>query len=197
MRIPAIIYPMKKFRLLFISGALVLSTASLAGCAMQMNGMDMSSSEGTETTVFSGMDIMFAQMMIPHHQQAVEMSSLAESRAFSPEVKAIAAKIKAEQDPEIEQMRSWLKAANAQEDMGHSMGMDGMLSEADLAKLEASSGAEFDQLFLSGMIAHHQGAIEMADMVVNSKNAEAAKLGADIIQIQTSEIAELQLLLSK
>ena len=183
--------------MLSLLAALSLSTLALSGCAMQMDGMDMSSSQSSENSGFSGMDVMFAQMMIPHHQQAVEMSTLAESRSLNPEVLAIAAKIKAEQDPEIDQMRSWLKASNASETMGHSMGMDGMLSEADIAKLEASSGAEFDQLFLAGMIAHHQGAIEMADMVVNSKNTEAAKLGADIIKIQTSEILELQALLSK
>ncbi|SCX15222.1 DUF305 domain-containing protein [Candidatus Aquiluna sp. UB-MaderosW2red] len=188
---------MKSLRFLAITGTLLISGSFLTGCAMQMDGMDMSSSQSSENSGFSGMDVMFAQMMIPHHQQAVEMSTLAESRSLNPEVLAIAAKIKAEQDPEIDQMRSWLKAANSSETMAHSMGMDGMLSETEIAKLEGSSGVEFDQLFLAGMIAHHQGAIEMADMVVNSKNSEAAKLGADIIKMQTSEILELQALLSK
>jgi len=188
---------MKNSRLLSVIAALSLSTLTLSGCAMQMNGMDMSSSESSENSGFSGMDVMFAQMMIPHHQQAVEMSSLAESRSLNPEVLAIAAKIKAEQDPEIDQMRGWLEAAGAADAMDHSMGMDGMLSDSDMATLESSTGAEFDRLFLAGMILHHQGAIEMADMVVNSNNAEAAKLGAEIIKIQTSEIAELQALLSK
>jgi uncharacterized protein (DUF305 family) len=188
---------MKNPGLLSVIAALSLSTLSLSGCAMQMNGMDMSSSESSENSGFSGMDVMFAQMMIPHHQQAVEMSTLAESRSLNSEVLAIAAKIKAEQDPEINQMRRWLEAAGAKDAMGHSMGMDGMLSESDMDTLESSQGAEFDQLFLAGMILHHQGAIEMADMVVNSKNTEAAKLGADIIKTQTSEIAELQALLSK
>lgn len=188
---------MRKIRYFAITGALLVSTALISGCAMQMHNMDMSANQSVENSGFSGTDVMFAQMMIPHHQQAVEMSTLAESRALDPEVSAIAAKIKAEQGPEIEQMRSWLKAAGAPESMDHSMKMDGMLSDSEISELEASNGAEFDRLFLAGMILHHQGAIEMADMVANSKNQEAAKLGADIIKIQTSEIAELKLLLSK
>jgi uncharacterized protein (DUF305 family) len=139
---------------------------------------------------------MFAQMMIPHHQQAIDMSALAEARALSPAVKALASKISSEQGPEIEQMRSWLKAANAPTEMGHQMSMDGMLSEAELERLTNASGAEFDELFILGMIAHHEGAIEMAQMVVDSKNLEARELGTIIVKIQTLEIAELKALLS-
>jgi uncharacterized protein (DUF305 family) len=93
-------------------------------------------------------------------------------------------------------MRSWLKAANAPTEMGHQMSMDGMLSDAELERLTNASGAEFDELFIIGMIAHHEGAIEMAQMVVDSKNLEARELGATIIKMQTLEIAELKALLS-
>jgi uncharacterized protein (DUF305 family) len=71
-------------------------------------------------------------MMIVHHQQAVDMGTLAETRASSPEVKSLAAQIKSEQAPEITQMKGWLEAANAPMDMGHDMGMDGMLTDAQM-----------------------------------------------------------------
>lgn len=177
----------------------VLSATGCAGMPMSMmnhGGTQIESASGVNTSDFSGVDIMFAQMMIPHHQQAIDMSALAESRALSPEVKALASKISAEQGPEIEQMRSWLKAANAPTEMGHQMSMDGMLSDAELERLTNASGAEFDELFILGMIAHHEGAIEMAQMVVDSKNLEARELGETIIKMQTLEIAELKALLS-
>ena len=188
---------------MFAFRALVLvAVLSVTGCAgMPMSMMNhgdtrVESASGVNTSDFSGVDIMFAQMMIPHHQQAIDMSSLAVSRALSPEVKALASKISAEQGPEIEQMRSWLKAANAATEMGHQMSMDGMLSDAELERLTNASGEEFDRLFILGMIAHHEGAIEMAQMVVDSKNPEARELGTTVIKIQTLEIAELKALLT-
>ena len=187
---------------LALSALLLLSAFTLAGCAgvsmatMNHGGTQIESASGVNTSDFSGMDIMFAQMMIPHHQQAIDMSALAQSRALSPEVKALASKISAEQGPEIEQMRAWLKAANAPTEMGHQMSMDGMLSDGEMERLTNASGAEFDELFILGMIAHHEGAIEMAEMVVDSKNLEARELGAAVIEIQTLEIAELKALLT-
>jgi uncharacterized protein (DUF305 family) len=189
----------RKFALRALVLVAVLSATGCAGMPMSMmnhGGTQIESASGVNTSDFSGVDIMFAQMMIPHHQQAIDMSALAESRALSPEVKALASKISAEQGPEIEQMRSWLKAANAPTEMGHQMSMDGMLSDAELERLTNASGAEFDELFIIGMIAHHEGAIEMAQMVVDSKNLEARELGAAIIKMQTLEIAELKALLS-
>ena len=188
-------------RQLALRGAVLIAALSVTGCAampvsMMNNGTtQIESASGVNTSDFSGMDLMFAQMMIPHHQQAIDMSALALTRALSPEVKALATKISAEQGPEIEQMRSWLKAANAPTDMGHQMAMDGMLSDAEMQQLASTSGAEFDQLFILGMIAHHEGAIEMAQMVVDSKNTEASELGRAVVEIQTMEIAELKALL--
>jgi uncharacterized protein (DUF305 family) len=92
-------------------------------------------------------------------------------------------------------MRSWLKAANAPAEMGHQMSMDGMLSDAEMEQLTNASGGEFDQLFVLGMIAHHEGAIEMAQMVLGSKNTEASELGKAIVEMQTMEITELRALL--
>ena len=162
---------------------------------MGENGMMGNKTVGSSS--FSGADIMFAQMMIPHHQQAVDMGTLAETRALSPEVKALAAKIKAEQAPEIEQMKGWLTDANASLDMGHDMGMGGMLSDSQMKTLENAKGSAFDKLYLEGMISHHKGAIHMAQMVVDSNNAEASALGNAIIDSQTKQITFMESLLAK
>lgn len=189
-----------------ISGAVFLAAVSLSGCTINLGTSNTDNESGMMgnngmmnnqgNAGFSGSDIMFAQMMIPHHQQAVDMGTLAETRALSPDVKSLAAKIKAEQAPEIAQMKGWLADAQASMDMGHEMGMGGMLSDADMNALENAKGAEFDRLYLEGMIAHHKGAIQMAKMVIDSNNAEAAALGKAIIESQTKQIAFMESLLA-
>ena len=187
---------------------LVMASISLAGCTINLGSADkdgsgmmgengMMGNKTVGSSSFSGADIMFAQMMIPHHQQAVDMGTLAETHALSPEVKTLAATIKAEQAPEIEQMNGWLTDANASLDMGHDMGMGGMLSDAEMTALENAKGATFDRLYLEGMINHHKGAIHMAQMVVDSNNAEAKALGESIIKSQTAQIKYMEALLAK
>lgn len=141
---------------------------------------------------FSQQDVMFAQMMIPHHQQAVDIGTLAETRAENSDVKTLAAEIKSEQGPEISQMKTWIESAGAGMEMDHEMPMSGMLSESDLAALSKATGVNFDRLFLSSMIAHHEGAIQMASMVTTSKNAEARKLGEAIVESQTAQIVYMK-----
>lgn len=190
--------------------AAAIATAAaltLTGCTINIGGNDSDDNNGMmgnggmmnnqSSGAYSGADIMFAQMMIPHHQQAVDMGTLAETRALSPEVKKLAAQIKSEQAPEITQMKGWLKDANASLDMGHDMGMGGMLSDTEMEALKNAKGAEFDRLYLEGMIQHHKGAIHMAQMVVDSNKAEVAKLGNAIIDSQTKQITYMESLLSK
>ena len=200
-----------KTRSPLISTAVAVAIAlGLTGCAASTNASVDNAKSGTSNNHhsnsnsaessaagFSGADIMFAQMMIPHHQQAVDMGTLAESRAQNQAVKAIAARIKAEQAPEITQMNSWLQRAGASLDMGHDMGMGGMLSTEQMGELSQASGAAFDVLYVTGMIGHHEGAIHMAQMVVDSNNAEAKTLGEAIISSQTKQVAELQEILAK
>ncbi len=151
-------------------------------------------SSNNVATDFSGNDLMFASMMVPHHQQAIEMSDLALQKSKDPEVIDLAQAIKSAQDPEIAEMKSW-GDLDAKSHMGHTM--DGMLSDDEMLALRNASEAEFDQLFLEGMIKHHQGAIEMAEMVVDSRNARAAKLGKAIIETQKAEIAKMREMLAK
>jgi len=198
----------RMIRVSAIASCAIVASSLLAGCSSDLGtnlvnqGLGLLG-ENTDLGLtasdsgFSGIDVMFAQMMIPHHQQAVDMGTLAERLAFSPEVKALAAQIKAEQAPEISQMQGWLTDAGASLDMGHEMGMGGMLSESAMALLENAKGAAFDKLFLKGMIAHHQGAITMAKMVSNSTNAEVKALSEAITSSQTEQIDYMKSLLAK
>jgi uncharacterized protein (DUF305 family) len=185
-----------------IATGFILSAAALTGCTINIGNSGNPNNHGMmggnqNASGYSGMDIMFAQMMIPHHQQAIEMGALAETRAQDPAVRALAVEISMEQGPEIEQMKQWLKKANAPMDMGHDMGMGGMLSESQMEDLANASGAEFDRLFLEGMILHHRGAIQMAQMVQDSANSEVKALALAIIDSQTKQIAYMEQLLTK
>ena len=151
---------------------------------------------GCTTTLkagFSAQDIMFAEMMIPHHQQAIEMSDLALRKSQDSAILDLARQIKDAQAPEIEEMKSWGASSNAH--MGHMM--DGMLSDEEISALKAATGKDFDRRFLEGMIDHHEGAIDMAEMVVNSKNHEVATLARSIIKTQRAEISTMKDLLSR
>lgn len=154
------------------------------------SGHDMGSmSHGASSDQMSSSDAMFLQMMIPHHQQAVLMSQLAVKNSSNPEVIALAEKIRDAQGPEIAAMKGWLEAAGLGVDPGHSMGaMKGMLTEDDVASLKKATGKEFDRLFLTGMIAHHDGALGMLSMIEKTTNADVKRLGSQILASQSAEI---------
>lgn len=141
-------------------------------------------------------DQMFAAMMIPHHEQAIEMSDLALQRSSNPKVLALAEQIRRAQQPEIEQMKSW-GATDTSDHTGHmDMTMEGMLSASEMSALRSATDADFDRLFLAGMIAHHEGAIDMAQMILKSKNDEVRLLGENIVSTQQQEIDRMRALLS-
>ncbi len=150
---------------------------------------------------FSRADIMFAQMMIPHHQQAVDMSELAIEKTADPEIRVLATDIRDAQVPEIELMTGWLAEAGTPGRMGPGvgmgMGMGGMLSEEEMTTLENAIGAEFDRIYLQGMIEHHEGAIQMTHMILNSANPEVKALGEAIVRSQTAEIERMRDMLSE
>jgi uncharacterized protein (DUF305 family) len=139
-------------------------------------------------------DLMFAAMMVPHHEQAIVMSDLALKNSSNPEVITLATEIKNAQAPEIEQMKSWGDLEMGSH-AGH--GMSGMLSDRELKELESATGADFDLLFLEGMIKHHEGAIEMAEMVTDSQNQEVSALAKQIIKAQKTEIELMKELLKQ
>lgn len=154
-------------------------------------------------------DVAFAQLMIPHHQQAIAMADLALAQASSPDVVALAEQIKGAQDPEIEMMGQWLTAwgapmAMATQDSGHDMGdmgdmmSEGMMSDDDMSELAAANGADFDQMWLRMMIAHHEGAIVMAEQVLTTTTNPAVRgLAQAVIDGQTAEITTMQQLMAQ
>lgn len=151
-------------------------------------------------------DVTFAQEMIPHHRQALEMAALAPGRAGA-EVTALAARISAAQDPEIETLTRWLKergekvpSADDADDAAHGdhgtdgeADGDGMTSPADLEHLASLSGEAFDEEFLQQMIAHHEGAITMAeDALRDGTDPEISTLAQQISDAQRAEVDEMQ-----
>ena len=159
--------------------------------ALLLSGCAASTQSNSE---YSSDDIAFAEMMIPHHEQAIEMSEIALLNTTNPDVLKLAQEIKDAQSPEIELMMSWT-GVKASTHAGHMM--DGMLSESQLSDLREAKDKEFDLLFLEGMIKHHEGAIKMASEVADSKNIDVVNLSESIIKAQGEEIAKMKELLPK
>jgi uncharacterized protein (DUF305 family) len=142
-------------------------------------------------------EVMFAQMMIPHHEQAVFMSETALKKSRNQGILKLSRQIKSLQSSEKFQLTYWLKATGSSMSMDHDMTMSGMLSVKELASLKRLTGTEFDRTFLQLMIKHHQGALEMLDLISDSKNAEANALAKAIKSAQSKEINSMKLLFTK
>lgn len=171
---------------------------ALVGAACGNND-DPSIDTGSADAEHNDADVAFAQGMIPHHEQAVEMADLAATRASDPKVKALAARIKQAQGPEITTMTGWLEGWGEAMPGGgaHDMEMSGEMSEEDMAGLDKASGAAFDRLFLTMMIRHHEGALAMAKTELeDGKFPPAHGLAAQITTSQQAEIDEMKALLA-
>lgn len=205
------------------------STLALAACgkATESGNTDATTSatstatttaETTETTTatteadgeisadYNDADIMFAQMMIPHHQQAVEMSEMLLAKEGIPaQVVEFAQGVIDAQGPEIDRMNAMLEAWGQQpvtdsggmgtmDEMG---GMSGMMSQEDMTALEEAQGTEAARLYLEQMTARHEGAVDMArDEVADGQNPHAITLAEQIINDQEAEIAQMQQMLT-
>lgn len=206
--------------------ALTMLLAACGGDGSAGSGHDMGSASDSPTpsqsrtgTPATGphndADVAFATGMIPHHGQAVAMAGLAKTRAASAQVKRLAADIKAAQGPEIAQMSGWLAgwsekvpdpdsmAMGMDHDMGDmggdtASGMGGMMSSEDMSALMSASGATFDMMWLRGMVAHHEGAVEMSQVELeDGTNPAARQLAQAIIDAQQAEIAAMRSLLAE
>ncbi len=196
----------KKFRWTVLAVVPLAVAVSLAGCAYvgggSMPGMDQGGMSSTSPSAqVNAADEMFVMMMIPHHEQAVEMSdTILGKDGIDDQVQALAQQIKDAQGPEIELMQSWLtswgrSASGDMSGMGHG---DGMMSDGDMAALEAADGAEAARLFLEQMIVHHEGAIEMAQTELDAgANEEVIALAQAILEAQAAEIATMENLLTQ
>ena len=192
---------MKKLTL--TAAALAVAALLLGACGSHdMGSMDMGSSDTgdsiPESSDFNDADVMFAQMMIPHHEQAIEMSDIAldPNTGASAAIIALATQIKGAQDPEISQMKNLLTTWGMPTEMGsmdHSSMMEGMLSLEEMDTLGQLKGAEFDKAWAKGMVAHHEGAIAMAnDVLAHGKNSEILALANSVVSGQTAEIETLK-----
>ncbi|GHJ95962.1 hypothetical protein SNE510_54810 [Streptomyces sp. NE5-10] len=191
-------------RALALAGAVAAAALLLAACGEDdpMKGMGHGGTTPSATVSVAGdfndADVMFAQMMIPHHEQALEMARLADGRAEDADVKRIVAAVEKAQDPEIQKMKAWLKGWGKPESAGTGHSMAGMMSEQDMKDLAAAKGEDFDRMFAELMIAHHEGAVEMARTEQkDGGNAEAKALAAEVVRAQTAEIAELRKILDR
>lgn len=185
-------------------------TATLAACGSDDSSSADTAAVGTEapagstaSAALNAADIEFAQGMIAHHEQAIEMAEIAldPNIGASAEVVDLATRIKGAQDPEVNLMTEWLTAAGEPVAMdaseGHDMSsMEGMMTAEQMDAMAAMMGPEFDQMWLEMMIAHHEGAIAQSQTVkANGSNADVLALADQIITAQQAEITEMQALL--
>ena len=154
---------------------------------------------------YSPADVAFMQGMIVHHQQAVDMAALVEERTNTPEILAVAGRIDASQEDEIDFMRTWLSDRSERlemEGMGHAAhtGMAGMATPEQLAALEAARGTNFDRMFLEMMVRHHQGAITMVNELHNQRGTAADpvmyEFTSEVVNDQNAEIERMNAFLA-
>ena len=209
---------MKK-RSLVVTGVAALIAVGTIGACSDTAPMEAASSAATTTaqgaspapvSAHNQADVMFAHMMIPHHQQAIQMSDLIFAKqGIDPRVVDLATKIKAAQGPEIATMQGWLNQWGmpgmnggmhgsmmpSMPEMGDMPGMDdmpgmaGMMSPADMQALRNAQGVAASKLFLTQMIEHHRGAITMAqNEIKNGQIPDAVTLAKSIATSQQKEI---------
>ena len=190
-------------KLLLVSAAAAAALA-LSSCAGGTPGADATGSDasaGSDSTVaFNGADVTFAQMMIPHHEQAVEMSdTLLAKDGIDERIRDLATRINDAQQPEIDELKASLDDWGQQQgDMGGMNHGGGMMSDDDLTALDDARGDDAARLFLEQMTVHHEGAVEMAQAeVADGENADARAMAERIIATQTAEIALMQDLLAQ
>lgn len=195
-----------------VTGAAALAAMAVIGACSTAGTKDANSSPAptsaqsatsAQAAPHNRADMMFAHMMIPHHEQAIEMSDIILSKQdIDPRVVDLATQIKAAQGPEIEQMQGWLKQWGMKMEgmppmgdmpghggMGNMAGMEGMMSPAQMEALKNAQGLQASELFLTGMIEHHEGALTMAqDEITNGQFPDAITMAKSILQSQQTEI---------
>ncbi len=191
--------------------ATLAATLTLALSVTACGGDDTSADPSAVETasngdVFNGADVDFATEMIPHHAQALEMVEMTEGRTLSPEFEQLATQIKEAQTPEIETMTGWLTAwgkdvpdasgGHGMGDMGDMGDMPGMMSSGEMGDLDGAADSAFEDMWMTMMIRHHEGAIEMAKVEqAEGDFADAIALAKSIESSQQTEIATMQRML--
>ena len=200
-------------RIRFSATALVFLAAA-AGCSSNPKAGLHPTPPGLGRLPYADADVDFMSGMIPHHAQAVVMAGWAPSHGARPDVAVLCERIVVAQRDEIAMMREWLgdrglevpDATSTRHKMKmdgqvHEMLMPGMLSDEEMAALDKARGAEFDRLFLEGMITHHQGAIDMVDVLFKAYGAAqdetVFKFASDVYADQGIEIARMREMLGE
>lgn len=192
-----------KFRIVAtVLAATTFVSACSSGGSSSSDSTPVVTSAPPASAEFNDADVMFAQMMIPHHEQAIEMSDIALDPTIGAGAKVadLATRIKNAQDPEITQMRnlltSWGQSETADDSVDHSSMMQGMLTIDELDALGTLKGTAFDAEWARAMIAHHEGAVDMAEEVIaQGVNADIRTLANAIVAAQQAEIEELKSLI--
>lgn len=176
---------------------LLFAALAVAGCSGSAANTSQSAASSDSHNVS---DVEFVQGMIPHHEQAVQMADMVVAGAVSAELAALADQVRAAQQPEIDMMMSWLAGWGLERDphAGHMMGSEhGMMSDDDMAALDAAKGAEFERMWLDMMIKHHEGAVAMAnDVLAAGVDPRVAALAEALVEAQTAEIALMRQMLA-
>jgi uncharacterized protein (DUF305 family) len=142
----------------------------------------------------NGADAQFAATMVPHHELGVRMADTAVARADHVLVRRLAFKMSSYQQAELRSLIAWRSKWPSDADLTH---VHGMLTAAEESELSSLSGTEFDRNWLTEMIRHHEGAVEMAQAEqAAGANAEARAVAARIITLQEEQIAEMKGLLT-
>ena len=176
---------------------LLAVTLTLTGCGGADTSAGSSAAASASPSAPSGphnaADVTFAQQMVPHHQQALEMVKLADGHELDPEVKSLADGIERSQSAEVATMSGWLKAWGETVPTSMSEPMNGMLSEDQMTRLRDTEGdATFQQTWLVFMVQHHQGAIPMAQSEISDgSNPEAIALAREIVRTQEQELGTM------
>jgi uncharacterized protein (DUF305 family) len=174
--------------------AAVIATAVVNSCGHPPAAPDV------QATKHNAADVTFAQKMIPHHQQALDMSAMVPPRTTNRKLIVMAKQIALDQQAQIETLQELLQKWGepaASDHMGHDgMGMDGMVDAATMDKLPTLKGADFDDLWLRSMISHHEGAVVMAEPeVAQGENPTTVKMAKIIIEWQQFEIGQMHAML--
>ena len=181
----------------------MLTRPAIAQAQQSMAGMGAHDSIAIPAgALYTVADVEFMQGMIAHHAQAIYMSRMAEAHKASPRLLRLARKIDQSQVAEIDIMRGWLRE-NGQfapdTSSWHTMRMAGMLTDAQLQQLDAATGPAFDRTFLTLMIQHHEGALEMVkELLATPRAGQEVNVNAfanDVVSVQTAEIGIMRQML--
>lgn len=197
---------MSRLRTTLAITGILAATLALSACSSAQSGGGMGNGDSASSAspaakgTFNTQDVMFTQLMIPHHEQAVAMADMIlKKQEIDYRVTELAKNIKSAQDPEITTMKSWLTTWGTSDSgmSGMDHGNTGMMSDSDMTGLDAATGTDAARLFLTGMTAHHKGAIAMAETeVTGGKNADAIALAKKIAAAQKGEIQVMKDLLA-